>query len=74
MAVVEIPIRNIDYSFSGREKSVDMLKITAPKRSFFEYGPIVGKPESSEVYWVPVDWMAWKLLVDVLGIPPEMVK
>lgn len=62
------------FSFPVREKSVGLEKNQSVARGFFEYGSIAGRPESSEAYWVPVDWMAWKLLVDILKIPPEMVK
>jgi hypothetical protein len=72
--VVEAPTRNITFSFPGREKSIGLEKTQRVTRGFFEYGSIAGRPESSEGYWVPVDWMAWKLLVDTLNISPEMVK
>jgi hypothetical protein len=70
---VEAP-RYINYAFARQEKSVEMEKTQSQRRSFLEYGSVAGRPESSEGYWVPVDWMAWKLLVDILKIPPKMVK
>ncbi|MCX6703984.1 MAG: hypothetical protein NTZ07_00880 [Candidatus Woesebacteria bacterium] len=72
--VVEAPTRNIAFSFSGREKSVNLEQTRGAGRGFWEYGSVAGRPESSVGYWVPIDWMAWKLLTEVLGIPPEKLK
>ena len=71
---VEAPIRNMTFSFAGRAREVDLPQARGSAKSFWEYGPIAGRPESSEDYWVPVEWMAWKLLVGVLRIHPERLK
>jgi hypothetical protein len=70
---VEAP-RYINYAFARQEKSAEVEKTRSQRMGFMEYGPIAGKPGSSEINWVPVDWIAWKLLVEVLGIPPEKLK
>ena len=72
--VVEAPTRNIAFSFPDQVKSVNLEQIQGATKNFWEYGSIAGRPESSEGYWVPVDWIAWKLLTEVLGIPPEKLK
>jgi hypothetical protein len=70
----EAPIRNIAFSFPTQAKDAGLEQTWEATRGFWEYGSIAGRPESSEINWVPVDWMAWKLLVDVLGVPPEKLK
>lgn len=70
---VEAP-RYINYAFARQEKSAEVEKTQSQRRSFLEYGPIAGRLGSSEVNWVPIDWMAWKLLVGILEIPPEKLK
>ena len=71
---VEAPTRSIGFSFPRQAESADLEQTREATRGFWEYGSIAGRPESSEINWVPVDWMAWKLLVDVLGVPPEKLK
>ena len=72
--VVEAPIRNIAFTLPNRAERAISEENQMTRRGFWEYGPIAGRPESSEGYWVPVDWMAWKLLVEVLEVPPEKLK
>ncbi|MGA2910990.1 MAG: hypothetical protein ABSE04_04310 [Candidatus Microgenomates bacterium] len=71
---IEVPIRNITFSFSDQIKDVEPEQTRDAAMGFWEYGAIAGHAESSEINWVPVDWMAWKLLVDVLGVSPERLK
>jgi hypothetical protein len=71
---VEAPTRNIIFPLPMETETVVLEEIKEKTMGFWEYGPIAGRPESSEGYWVPVDWMAWKLLVDILRVSPERLK